>query len=283
MTPLAASLVLGLVWAAFHWVALLGNGDAAPAYIAISTIQLTAMSVILAFVFNNARQALPVVAFVHAMYDTISIGVVPLVETGVPLLAFALSAGLTALVALGVVAATGASLAIRPRVAAAHGATCGMIAAGPRPASDPVAGLTAVEAERRHAGRRRQHLSQPDEPDLFPDLQGQQLPAHQRAAPHGVGGAHQLRRRDRGADDRRAGLRQHRDRRRPGIAREAPARSGRAAQPGARDRRPRRGRTPDSRRPMSSSATSSSPIAATRSRSTAGSSVRRARRSTSPC
>ena len=27
MNPLAASLVLGLVWAAFHWVALLGNGD----------------------------------------------------------------------------------------------------------------------------------------------------------------------------------------------------------------------------------------------------------------
>ena len=29
MTPLAASLVLGLIWAAFHWVALLANGDAA--------------------------------------------------------------------------------------------------------------------------------------------------------------------------------------------------------------------------------------------------------------
>ena len=118
MTPLAASLVLGLIWAAFHWVALLGNGDAAPAYIAISTVQLTAMSVILAFVFNNARQALPVVTLVHAMYDTVSIGVVPLVGTGVPLLAFGLSAGLTALVALGVIVATGASLAIRPRVAA---------------------------------------------------------------------------------------------------------------------------------------------------------------------
>ena len=84
----------------------------------ISTLQLTAMSVILAFVFNNARQALPVVTLVHAMYDTISIGVMPLVATGVPLLAFGLSAGLTALVALGVVVATGASLALRPRVAA---------------------------------------------------------------------------------------------------------------------------------------------------------------------
>ena len=119
MTPLAASLVLGFIWAAFHWVALLGNGDAAPAYIAISTVQLTAMSVILAFVFNNARQAIPVVTLVHAMYDTIAIGVMPVGATGVPLLAFALSAGLTALVALGVIAATGASLAIRPRVDAA--------------------------------------------------------------------------------------------------------------------------------------------------------------------
>jgi membrane protease YdiL (CAAX protease family) len=116
MTPLAASLVLGIIWAAFHWVALLGNGDAALAYIAISTVQLTAMSVILAFVFTNARQALPVVTFVHAMYDTVSIGVVPVVGTGLPLLAFALSAGLTALVAFGVIAATGASLAIPPRV-----------------------------------------------------------------------------------------------------------------------------------------------------------------------
>ena len=119
MTPLAASLVLGFIWAAFHWVALLGNGAAAPAYIAISTVQLTAMSVILAFVFNNARQAIPVVTLVHAMYDTIAIGVMPVGATGVPLLAFALSAGLTALVALGLIAATGASLAIGPRVDAA--------------------------------------------------------------------------------------------------------------------------------------------------------------------
>jgi uncharacterized protein len=113
MSPLAASLVLGLVWAAFHWVALLGNGQNALAYIAISTLQLTAMSVILAFVFNNARQSLPLVALVHAMYDTVSIGVMPLVETGVPLLAFSLGAGLTALFAIGVVGATGPSLALR--------------------------------------------------------------------------------------------------------------------------------------------------------------------------
>ena len=125
MSPLAASLVLGLVWAAFHWVALLGNGDNALTYMAISTLQLTAMSVILAFVFNNARQSLPLVALVHAMYDTVSIGVVPLVDTGVPLLAFSLSAALTALVAAGVVAATGPSLAIRPAAGPVAARTAG--------------------------------------------------------------------------------------------------------------------------------------------------------------
>ena len=30
ITPLAAAS-LGFIWAAFHWVAFLGNGDAAPA------------------------------------------------------------------------------------------------------------------------------------------------------------------------------------------------------------------------------------------------------------
>ena len=34
MSPLAASLVLGVIWGAFHWVALAGNADAPLAYIA---------------------------------------------------------------------------------------------------------------------------------------------------------------------------------------------------------------------------------------------------------
>jgi membrane protease YdiL (CAAX protease family) len=110
MTPLAASLVIGLAWAAFHWVAFLGNHDAPLVYVLVGTAQLTAMSVILTFVFNNARQALPLVVLAHAMYDTISVGVAPHADTGVPLLAFALSSGVAWAVALGIIAVTGPSL-----------------------------------------------------------------------------------------------------------------------------------------------------------------------------
>jgi membrane protease YdiL (CAAX protease family) len=110
MTPLAASLVVGLSWAAFHWVAFLGNHDAPLVYVLVGTAQLTAMSVMLTFVFNNARQALPLVVLAHAMYDTVSVGVAPLADTGVPLLAFALSSGVAWLVALGIIAVTGPSL-----------------------------------------------------------------------------------------------------------------------------------------------------------------------------
>ena len=53
--------------------------------------------------FNDATGR-PVVTLVHATYDTVAVGVVPVVGTGVPLIAFGLSAGLTALVALGVIA-----------------------------------------------------------------------------------------------------------------------------------------------------------------------------------
>jgi membrane protease YdiL (CAAX protease family) len=116
LSPLAASIVLGLVWGAFHWVALLGNRDAPLAYVIVSTFHLTAMSVILGFVFNSARQSLPVVVLVHAMYDTVSIGVVPLIDTGVPLLAFALSAVVAWVVVVALVVAKGSSFGLgRPQ------------------------------------------------------------------------------------------------------------------------------------------------------------------------
>jgi hypothetical protein len=51
-----------------------------------------AMSVIISYVFNHARESVPLVALVHAAYDTVSIGVLPLIDTGVPLLAFGLTA-----------------------------------------------------------------------------------------------------------------------------------------------------------------------------------------------
>ena len=57
MTPLAAAIVVGLVWAAFHWVALLANAETPLAYVIVSTFQLMALSIILAILFNEGRQA----------------------------------------------------------------------------------------------------------------------------------------------------------------------------------------------------------------------------------
>jgi membrane protease YdiL (CAAX protease family) len=115
MSPLTASLLLGVIWGAFHWVALAGNADAPLAYMAVSTIQLVAVSVIMTFVFNGSRESVPVVALMHAMYDTVAIGMAPLVETGVPLLAFSMTAVVTWVIAIGLVALTGGRLG-RPTI-----------------------------------------------------------------------------------------------------------------------------------------------------------------------
>lgn len=110
MSPLAAALVLGVVWGMFHWVALAGNADVPLAYIAVGTLHLVATSVILTFVFNGSRESVPIVALVHAMDDTVAIGVAPLVGTGVPLLAFTLTAVAAWLAVLVLVGLTGTSL-----------------------------------------------------------------------------------------------------------------------------------------------------------------------------
>ena len=60
MSPLSASLLLGAIWGAFHWAALAGNADAPLAYMAVSTVQLIAVSVIMTFVFNGSRESVPV-------------------------------------------------------------------------------------------------------------------------------------------------------------------------------------------------------------------------------
>lgn len=48
----------------------------------------------------------------HGVYNTLAIGVAPLADTGVPVLAFGISAALTCLVALVIVRLTGSSLRI---------------------------------------------------------------------------------------------------------------------------------------------------------------------------
>ena len=103
--PFTAALVVGLGWAAFHWVALLGNAESPLAYVAISTALFGALSVIMAYVLEDAQQAVPIAVLMHAAYNTVSVGVMPLSETGVPLVAF----GLSAVVAWGVALAMAAS------------------------------------------------------------------------------------------------------------------------------------------------------------------------------
>ena len=102
-----------------RWIALLGNREAPLAYVVVSTLLLTAMSVLMTFVFNNARQAEPVIVILHAMYDTVSIGVAPLADTGVPLLAFALSAAVAWLVVGLVILAAPGLRVVRGEPAAA--------------------------------------------------------------------------------------------------------------------------------------------------------------------
>ncbi len=110
MSPVGAALLLGVIWGAFHWVALAANADAPLAYIAVSTLQLVAVSVILTFVFNGSRESVPVVALMHAMYDTVAIGMAPLVETGMPLMAFSLTAIVTWVIAVGLIVASRGTL-----------------------------------------------------------------------------------------------------------------------------------------------------------------------------
>ena len=96
-----AGVIVGLAWAAFHWAALVANPKSRLAYVAVSTILFSAISVIITYVFDDAGQAVPVAVLMHATYNTVSVGVVPLAETGAPLTAFAL----TAAVAWGVAVA----------------------------------------------------------------------------------------------------------------------------------------------------------------------------------
>jgi hypothetical protein len=114
-SPLAAALVIGVAWSAFHWLALLANGDAPLAYTAIGSTMLVAFSVILTALFNAGGQSVALVALAHATYDTVAVGVTPLVETGLPLLAVALTAAVACVVVVGLVAMTGASLRSKGR------------------------------------------------------------------------------------------------------------------------------------------------------------------------
>jgi membrane protease YdiL (CAAX protease family) len=98
--PLTSSVLLGAAWAAFHWVALAQNPTQPVLYLLVATVSLVAMSVVMTWLFNHTGSIILMV-LVHAMYDVITLGVVPLAQTTTPLLAFSLTAA-----TLGLVAAT---------------------------------------------------------------------------------------------------------------------------------------------------------------------------------
>ena len=66
----------------------------------------------------GASALLPLVAILvvlaHAMYDTASVGVAPFASTGVPLVAFALSAAVTWVVAIGMLVVLGRTQMLAP-------------------------------------------------------------------------------------------------------------------------------------------------------------------------
>jgi membrane protease YdiL (CAAX protease family) len=99
-SALTSSVILGGVWAAFHWVALGHNPSRPLSYLAVGTVSLVAMSVVMTWLFNRTGGSVVLMVAVHAMYDVVSIGVVPLVDTRNPLLAFTLSGILLCLIAV---------------------------------------------------------------------------------------------------------------------------------------------------------------------------------------
>jgi len=112
---LTSSAILGVTWATFHWVALGQNPSRPWGYIAVGTVSLIAMSVVMAWLFNRTGGSVVLMVAVHAVYDVVSIGVVPLADARLPLLAFTLSGAVLCLIAVGLVLLNGPHLGGRPR------------------------------------------------------------------------------------------------------------------------------------------------------------------------
>ena len=85
-TSLTASVILGVTWAAFHWVALAQNPLHTWGYVVVGSLNLIAMSVVMTWVFNHTSGSVPLMALLHAAYDVVSIGILPLAGTTVPFL-----------------------------------------------------------------------------------------------------------------------------------------------------------------------------------------------------
>ncbi|RIK37246.1 MAG: hypothetical protein DCC55_24900 [Chloroflexi bacterium] len=113
---LAASLILGALWAALHFVIwTIGNPNPLPA-ILLATAWVLSLSVIITWLFNRTRGSIPLATILHAATDTMFIVVSPLAETGIYHTAWALVLALTALVALVLVLITGVNLGHKKRL-----------------------------------------------------------------------------------------------------------------------------------------------------------------------
>lgn len=108
-SSLTSSLIIGVCWAAFHWVALAQNPTRPGGYLAVGSVFLIAMSIVMTWVFNRTGSVVLMVLF-HAAYDVVAIGVIPLAGTGQPLLAFALTAAVMSLAAVLLIVIAGPEL-----------------------------------------------------------------------------------------------------------------------------------------------------------------------------
>lgn len=107
---LTASVLLGVAWAAFHWVALWQNPAFPWLYVTVGSLNLLALSVVMTWMFNRVSGSIPILTLTHAAYDVVSFGALPIGETSQPLLVFALGAALATLLAVGLVLAQGVEL-----------------------------------------------------------------------------------------------------------------------------------------------------------------------------
>jgi membrane protease YdiL (CAAX protease family) len=107
---LTASLLLGALWAALHFVIwTIGDPNPLPA-ILLATGWVMSLSVIITWLFNHTSSSVLLATILHAATDTMFIGVSPLAETNIYHIAWMLVLVLTVLVAVALVRITGVNL-----------------------------------------------------------------------------------------------------------------------------------------------------------------------------
>ncbi len=107
---LTASLILGTLWAALHWVLWTVGIDNPLPSIALATIWTISLTIIMTWLFNRTKGSVLLATLMHAATDTMFILVSPLAESNDILTAWALVTGMTALAALALVLITGVDL-----------------------------------------------------------------------------------------------------------------------------------------------------------------------------